>query len=102
LRHSTGRQREADQIIERAAGAIGVDQVMIELARVRHRLGHRLLGDRVEGDALHRLGSAFFAPTPPHMPADRLALAIRVGGEDQAVSFLGLVGDGLQLRALSP
>ena len=35
------RQREADQIIERAARAIGVDQILIELARVLHRLGHR-------------------------------------------------------------
>jgi D-lyxose ketol-isomerase len=28
------REREADQIIERAAGAIGVDQIGIELARM--------------------------------------------------------------------
>jgi D-lyxose ketol-isomerase len=27
------RQGEADQIIERAAGAVGVDQILVELAR---------------------------------------------------------------------
>ena len=60
------RQREADQIIERAAGAIGVDQILIELARMRHRLEHGRLGDRVEGHALdvggQRLASSAALP----------------------------------------
>ena len=60
------RQREADQIIERAARAVGVDQILIELARMLHRLGHRRLGDRVEGDALRRPWAApSSAAAPP-------------------------------------
>ena len=46
------RQREADQIVERAAGEVGVDQRLVDLARMLHRLEHRLLGDGVEHDAL--------------------------------------------------
>ncbi len=47
------------------------------------------------------LGSAFFCPQHfLHMPADRLALAIGVGGEDQAVGGLGEIGDRLQLACL--
>ena len=49
------REREADQIVERAAGQIGVDQRPVDLARMLHRLGHRLLGDGVEDHALDRL-----------------------------------------------
>ena len=43
---------EADEIIERATGAIGVDQILVERTRGGHRLGHRRLGDGVEGDAV--------------------------------------------------
>ena len=46
------REREADEVIQRAAGEIGIDQRAIDLARMLHRLGHRLLGDGVEDDAL--------------------------------------------------
>ena len=49
------RQREADQVIERAAREIGVDQRLVDVARVLHRLEHRLLGDGVEHHALDRL-----------------------------------------------
>jgi hypothetical protein len=35
------------------------------------------------------------------MPADRLALAIRIGREDEVARLLGLVGDRLELLALS-
>ena len=35
------RQREADEIVERAAGQIGVDQGRVDLARMLHRLVHR-------------------------------------------------------------
>ena len=49
------REREADQIVERAAGEIGVDQRAVDLARMLHRLEHRLLGDGVEHHPLDRL-----------------------------------------------
>ena len=35
------REREADEIVERAAGEIGVDQRAVDLARVLHRLARR-------------------------------------------------------------
>ena len=95
------RQGEADQIIERAARPVGVDQILIEPARMRHRLGHRRLGDGVEGDALD-LGRQRLA-LPQHfldVPADRLALTIGVGREDQRVGLLRRVGDRLQLLGL--
>ena len=49
------RKREADEIIERAARQIGIDQRLVDGARMLHRLGHRLLGDGVEHHALDRL-----------------------------------------------
>ena len=95
------REGEADQIIERAAGAIGVDQIVVELARLLHRLGHRRLGDGVEGDALDLLRQR--AALLQHLldvPGNRLAFAVRVGGEDQGVGLLRLVGDRLELPRL--
>ena len=89
------REREADQIIERAAGEIGIDQRGVDGARMLHRLGHRLLGDRVEDDALDRLvlQRVLFVERLQHVPGDGLALAIGVGGQDQRVGVLQGVGD---------
>ena len=89
------REREADQIVERAARQIGVDQRAVDLARVLHRLGDRLLGDRVEHDALDLLAleRVLFLQHLQHVPGDRLALAVRVGGEDQLVGALDGPGD---------
>ena len=52
-----------------------------------HRLGHRLLGDGVEHHALDGLAAqgALFLQRLDEMPGDRLALAIRVGGENRLV-----------------
>jgi hypothetical protein len=52
-----------------------------------HRLGHRLLGDGVEDHALDRLAveRLLFLEHLEHVPGDRLALAVGVGGEDQLV-----------------
>ncbi len=64
---------------------------------MRHRVGHRLLGDRVEGDTVDRLRQRLFrAQQFLHVPADRLALAIGVGREDQSVGALRGVLDFLQ------
>ncbi|MCY1172531.1 hypothetical protein D9M73_126670 [compost metagenome] len=66
-----------------------------------HRLGHRRLGDGVEGDALHVLGQRLaVAEHFLHVPRNRFALAVRVGCEDQAVGGLGEIGDRLQLLGL--
>ena len=49
------REGEADEIVERAARQIGIDQSRVELAGIAHRLEHGLGGDGVEHDALDEL-----------------------------------------------
>ncbi len=84
------RKRKADEIIERPAREIGVDQRLIDLAGMLHRLRHRLLGDGVEDDPLDLL--VLEGPLLPQrledVPGDRLALAVGVGGENQLVGAL--------------
>ena len=78
------RQVEADQIIQRPARQIGIDQGLVDLARIGHGLGHGGFGDGVEGDAAD--GGALFQHRPQRlfqMPGNRLALTIRVGRKDQ-------------------
>ncbi len=89
------RQREADQIVERAARQIGVDQRRVDVARMRHRVEHGLLGDGVEDDAPDRLvlERALLAQHLQHMPGNRLALAVGVGGQNQPVGVLHRLGD---------
>ena len=89
------REREADQIVQRAARHIGVDQRAVDLARRLHRIGHRLLGDGVEHHALDLLvlERALLFHHLQHVPGDRFALAIRVGCEDQPVGALQRLGD---------
>src|SRR3546814_12460422 len=43
-----GREGEADEVVEGAARHVGVDQLLVEAARVLESLDHRLLGDLVE------------------------------------------------------
>ena len=95
------RQREADQIVERPARQIGVDQRRVDLARIGHCVEHRLLGDGVEHHAADRLvlQHALALQHFEHMPGNGLALAVRVGGEDQPVGILHRIGDlGQPLR----
>ena len=49
------REREANQIVERAPSEIGVHQRLVDLARIGDRIQHRLFGDRVEDHAADRL-----------------------------------------------
>ena len=92
------RKREADQIIERPARPIGVDEVLIEVARMLHRLGHRGVGDGVEGHPLDLGGKRLLAAKHlAHVPADRFALAVRIRGENQRVRGLRLIRDRLHL-----
>ena len=93
-----GRQGEADQVIERPARQIGVDQGLIDGARMRHRFGHRLLGDGVEHHALDRLAleRLLFLEKLQHVPGDGLALAIGVGGQNELVGIFDGAGDVVQ------
>ncbi|MFK4666672.1 hypothetical protein ABIF76_007526 [Bradyrhizobium ottawaense] len=90
-----GGEGEADQIVQRAARHIGVDQRAVDLARMLHGVRDRLLGDGVEHHPLDLLvlQRALFLQHLQHVPGDGLALAIRVGGENQAVGVLQGLGD---------
>ena len=65
------------------------------LARVLHRVEHRLLGDGVEHHALDRLllERVLLLEHFQHVPGDRFALAVGVGGQDQLVGALDRPGD---------
>ena len=89
------RERETDEIVERAAGAIGVDQRFVDLAGMSHRILHRLLGDGVEHDSIDALVLEQFLALQDlvDMPGDRLSLTVGVGGENDAVGILDRAAD---------
>ena len=91
------RQVEADQIVERAAGEIGVHQRDVDVARIAHGIEHGRLGDGVEDDALDRLvaDDALLLEHVQNVPGNRFTLAIRVGRENEAVGGFHRVGDVL-------
>ena len=89
------RQGEAHQIVQRAAGQIGLDQLHVDLARVGHGVQHSGLGDGVEGDALdvRVLQHLLLVQNFQNVPADRFPFAVGVGRKDDAVGALGGLGD---------
>ena len=91
---------EAHQVVERAAGEIGLDQELVEVARGGHRGAHGAAGDLVEGDAPHRdaLERVLLLQHPAHMPGDRLALAVRVGRQEERIGALQRLDDRRDLR----
>ncbi len=93
-----GREGEAHEIVERAARHVGVDQGLVELARMGDGVEHRLLGDGVEGDALDvdPVQRLLGLEHVPDMPGNGLALAIRVGGEIELAALGHRLGDGVE------
>ena len=92
------RQVEADQIIERTACQIGMDQRRVDFARAGDGLLHGFLGDGVEGHAADRhvlLDAPAVEQRLLQVPGNRLALAIGVGGQDQVRVVGQRVGDVL-------
>ena len=87
---------EADQIVQRPAGKVGVDEFGIDLARVFHGGRNRALGDRVEHDALDD-GVLFQRPALLQrfyeVPGNGFPFAVRVSRQDQRVGILEGVGD---------
>ena len=79
------REIEPHQEIERPPRLLRVHQIDRQLARLRHRLAHRVLGDLVEHDPLHLL--ALQRPLRlqqfVQVPGYGFALAVRVGREIQ-------------------
>ena len=89
------REVEANEIIQRPAGEIGIDQAGIDLARVFHGVAHGIAGDGVEHDALDRLAfqHLFLLQHFQHMPGNRLALAVGIGRQNDAVGLLHRLGN---------
>src|SRR6266851_2925639 len=81
------RELVADEPIEHAPGLLRVHLLDVDLARVQEGGLDRALGDLVEHDPM-RLGLGH-AQLLREMPADRLALAVRVGGDVERVDLLG-------------
>jgi hypothetical protein len=84
------REGKSDQVVERAAGEIGVDQGAVDAARMLHGVEHRLLGDGIEHHPLDRLllERVLLLEDFEHVPGNGLALAIGVGGQDQLARAL--------------
>ena len=93
------RQGESDQVVERPARQIGIDQLLVDLARVVDGVDHGALGDFVERHALDRqlVQQPARLQRLDDVPGNRLAFAIRVGRQDQLVGALDRVGDFLEL-----
>ncbi len=84
-RHRTRRRLPPDDAIEDAAGLLRLDEIHVEFTRRVERFADRVRRDLVEHHPLDRhLGVEHLA----HVPADRFALAVLVGGEDQLVGVL--------------
>ena len=93
-----GREVEADQIVQRAAGHVGVDQVLIDHAWVLEGVFDGGLGNLVENHTL----DVFALELPAlfqlihDVPGDRFTFAVRVSGEDQLVVILECLLDILE------
>ena len=72
-------QRVAHEPVDDATGLLGVDEVHVDLARMRERFLDRRFGDLVEGHPERLLGR--HVGGLGDVPGDRLALAVEVGGE---------------------
>ncbi len=84
-----GRQLVAHQAVQLTPGLLGIEKVHINGAGMGHTLLHAFFGDLIKGDAVG-LGRVQ-TQNVGQMPADGLAFAVRVGGQQNAVGMLGLV-----------
>ena len=75
---------EADEVVERPARSIGVDQRFVDLARMAHCLLDRVLGDRIEHHPIDPLvlQKLLILEDFMHVPGDRLALPVGVGRQN--------------------
>ena len=88
-------ERVADEPVDDAPGLLGVDQVHVDRARVGERLADGRLGDLAEGDPARLVGGD--VGRLGHVPGDRLAFAVEVGGQEDLV---GAAGGLLDVRDL--
>ena len=85
-----GGQVKPDQIVQRAARHVGVNQILIDHAGVLEGVFDGRFGDLVEDHALDVLALKFSAlfQLIHDVPGDRFTFAVRVSGEDQLVMVL--------------
>ncbi len=97
-RHHLLPQHRADLIavepVEDPPRLLGVDEVLVDLARVVHRSLDGLRRDLVEDHSLHRHGRL---QRLQQVPGDRLALAVLICGE---VELAGVLDQGFELADL--
>ena len=93
------REIEADQVVERAARLLRIDEVQRQVARLGHGALHFALGDFVEHHALDFLALevAAFLQQLAQVPGNRFAFAIRVGRQIQGLGFLERARDGVDV-----
>ena len=93
-----GGECETDEIVESTARQIGIDKLMVQLARVFHRGENRTLGNGVEDHAFNWFIAErlLFLQYFQHVPGDGLTFAIRVSGEDQFVGTFYGAGNVVQ------
>ena len=82
------RNRKPDQIVQRAACPVGVNQFGVQFARLRHRGKDGVFRHFVENNPLDRLvlHQPLVLQQFKNMPADGFPFTVRVGGKDQPVS----------------
>ena len=82
-----GRELEAYQTVEHAAGLLGVDQIHIQRARILHCVQNSVLGNLVENDApgLGGVKPQSFGK----VPRNGLSLAVFIGCEPDDGSLVG-------------
>ena len=90
------REVETDQIVQGAAGLLGVDQVVGQIPGVGHGVLYGAFGDFMEHHPFDRLvfERLAFAQQLAQVPGNGFAFAVRVGREEQGVGLAQHLGDG--------
>ena len=90
----------AHQAVEHAARLLRIDQLLIDGARLLDGALDRLFRDLVEFHAARAV--RVDAQDVRQVPGDRLALAVRVGRENDGLGASGLLADALEHLAAAP
>ena len=94
-----GRQVEADEVIERPARLLGIDERGRDLAGTGNGLVDRALGDLVEDDPVHRLRVEHvrIAEKLGDVPRDRLAFPVGISRQIERFRLLHRAAQGVDV-----
>ncbi len=81
------RELEADQAVQDSTCLLRLDEPHVQRARVLHRLEHRPSRDLVEADPSEPLSILLVAELLCDVERDRLALAVRIRGEENVAGL---------------